>query len=192
MVCGNLKRAAGDTLAAEIIETGRSHKLLRKVLDNSFFGHSPPFETADGAMTRGERFVWLERADPFVYALTLNLTSNPVIATKSTATIPFGSYLDGAAPSPDGRHIALLIDFPFGHPDPEWLETLKYRLRIPRKQGTFEIWTCEIDGSRMRPVGLVHRSTEILQTPVRNLGWMPDSKRISFVHNERLWTVPAN
>lgn len=50
------------------------------------------------------------------------------------------------------------------------------------------LWVSRPDGSGMRRIGVVAPGSDALQA----LRWTPDGKRVSFLHGNRLWSVPVD
>jgi hypothetical protein len=82
--------------------------------------------------------------------------------------------------SPQGDKIALV------------LTSDTYLLSHDVYQRAYGIWVCNLDGSDMQEIGYWLQEAnpnDILD--LDGLSWLPSSKRLSFVYDDTLWTVPV-
>jgi hypothetical protein len=96
--------------------------------------------------------------------------------------------------SPQGDRMAWLLQNNRALP---W-DTLLHRL-FPAwrmvKHFSMSLWVSRLDGSQMHEVGsIVLRSPAVRAGQISwpwNIRWLPGGKRLSFLYNDALWTVPA-
>lgn len=108
------------------------------------------------------------------------------------------AYPPEVALSRKGNRIAVLIHAnqepsPFTQFLRRWLPFLP-RPSMPVPKDIQELWMCEKEGKRRRKIGFYRRKTgfDPASVPIRYVQWTPDGKRLSFVHNGILYTVPAD
>lgn len=69
---------------------------------------------------------------------------------------------------------------------------------FPSYHAVNSVYVCNVDGSNMRYLGSVPMypvylsRVGVLGNPIQHLSWMADSRRVSFLYNSALWTVPVD
>ena len=104
----------------------------------------------------------------------------------STALQRWTVHLPGRAyeiaVSPKGDRIAWLL-----------MPNLKGRPRNVQR-GAASLWVSQLDGSRMREIGSAGTDVRQRSAPslLMQLRWLPGGKRLSFLYNGALYTVPTD
>jgi hypothetical protein len=103
--------------------------------------------------------------------------------------------------SPDGKRLALRTHVnPKHFVFPSWLGWVPPLLQDSvQPLGTHIVWTSDLDGSHLREVGretlsedpLIRSSAYNSDRTFSSFRWLPDGKRLSFMYDEKLWTVSA-
>jgi len=106
-------------------------------------------------------------------------------------TLPPHAYIEDIVLSPQGDRIAWLLSMRGG---PDWL--LQLQRRIPRVHLQAErvegVWISRIDGAEMHEISRREVDTKHRFPPrLDQLQWVPGSKRLSFMYQDALYTVPA-
>lgn len=144
------------------------------------------FLNREYALVRPDRFVYespgLYQSDRPVMSnvfhraviTTLTLTGSPQSVHKYTVELPSGQAVCAMKFSPSGDKVAwVLID--------------------TRSRSTVSLWISELRGRGLHPLGEI-RYADKNQMPyngIWELQWLPDGKRLSFLYQDALWTVPA-
>jgi hypothetical protein len=112
---------------------------------------------------------------PHVEVFTGRLKSDANQMQHFTIPAPSGARFHDLVFSPDGTRTAYLV-----------------RFVNPERIG---IYISKVDGSRMHSLGVEKRPQREPKTPQLAsqvaLRWLPDSKRVSFIYQSRLYIVPS-
>jgi hypothetical protein len=114
--------------------------------------------------------------------------------------VPEGGHVLDAALSPGGDRLALLVRrIVLPTPSPlrrllsRWLPSMR---TVPHP--AVELYTVRPDGKDRHLLGYLPSDKSDEDTIVSDdmtshyrLGWLPDSKRLSFIHKNALWTIPS-
>jgi hypothetical protein len=104
--------------------------------------------------------------------------------------VPPGAEVRDIVFSPEGDRVAWMLRFPNQHIWPEFLCRLIPALKASPKV-SHAIWVSRIDGSQMHEVG--HMEVPTAQANAYfELKWVPGGKRLSFIYQDTLYTVPAD
>jgi hypothetical protein len=111
-----------------------------------------------------------------VLSLALHPDGGP--PQETDITLPHGRSLSEVQLSPDGTHLLLTL-----------LHTTRNNIDMT------ELWTCRLDGTQKRYLGWLrthedNRSGAFAEQP-GGIAWTPDSRHISFVYNDVLYSLPA-
>ena len=104
-------------------------------------------------------------------------------------TLPMKSTLEDMCLSPDGTRLCLGVKGKHTISGGELVRSLLSKLGC-HDHTTWELWTCNLDGSDMREVGYIDY-TPTTDIPY-SIQWTPDGKRLSFLLAKMLYTVPAD
>ena len=114
---------------------------------------------------------------------------------EKNISIPFPgseSWIERTSvPSPDGRRIAWNVAYMTYDQPLAFLH--RYFSAIPVPEHRYQaIWVSRTDGGSAEEIGRVAVPKDQEESENLNVRWLPDSRRISFVYGERLWTISAN
>ena len=102
---------------------------------------------------------------------------------------PDASRIYEAEFSPKGDYLAYLVRASSLSPIQRFLSRVWPFYRLPNTQ-TCALWISRTDGKEMHKIGSVEAAPNAGQ--MQSLLWTLDSKRLSFLYNNALYTVPAN
>src|SRR5581483_8242427 len=91
--------------------------------------------------------------------------------------------------APVGRQIAWALEFQ--EPLPALISALSFSSKLPARVST-GLWVMNADTRAVRDLGALdtdHNDPDRHSGPY-NIQWTPDERRLSFIYNDSLWTVP--
>ena len=104
-----------------------------------------------------------------------------------------GMYPIAVALSPHRDRVAWMVAESRVDGFDKWVQRV-----FPSYHAVNSVYVCKVDGSEMRCLGSVpmypvHVSnSSVIGNPIQRLSWTPDGRRVRFLYNDALWTVPAN
>jgi hypothetical protein len=112
---------------------------------------------------------------------------------KNPIRIQKGEIIRNIVYSPRGERAALVTAGELRPPMPDFVYRVLPKLR-PKPQQVISLWVADIDSSRMYRIGWEGIGTKVGDLPdnLDDLRWTPDGKRLSFIHDGGLYTVPAD
>jgi len=119
--------------------------------------------------------------------LLFNLKSG-MSPVRADIKVPAGAFVSEMELSPDGRRVGWVFDFAVGMSDPV-LRRFPFTPVGPG-HGNNEVWVSNLDGSQMHPI-----ATPGIERDARgpaNLRWTLDSKSVTFLYDNALYSAPAN
>jgi len=105
--------------------------------------------------------------------------------------LPPNKAVWAVAYSPHGDKIAWLLDTEHVSPIAAFMHRFLPSVKVQTDHAT-ACWVCNLDGTDMRKIGSIQTRPEDLESPLKQLRWLPDGKRLSFLYQDALWTVPAD
>jgi WD40-like Beta Propeller Repeat len=130
------------------------------------------------------------RRNDDIRVFTGRLSKEGSSATAHIVHLPRYANFFGAVPSPGVDRIAWELGSPY---DPT-SRGVSGRASPPRKRLPLSFWVSRVDGSGLRPLGHLQPDRRGAVWQYEHLGglrWTPDGKRLSFVYNGILYSVPA-
>jgi len=106
---------------------------------------------------------------------------------RADVKVPAGAYVSEMELSPDGKRVGWVFDFAVGVSDPV-LRRFPFTPVGPG-HGNNEVWVSDLDGTHMHPIatpGIEHDA----RGPT-NLRWTLDSKNVTFLYDDFLYSAPA-
>jgi hypothetical protein len=155
----------------------------------------PTIEGMEGAMLLGitpDAHVVLEQMSPNskneVSVAEVRLYK-PALIRKLVVQLPQGGPWQDFKLSPDGKHICYTLNIRREKPKLTRVQRI-FSFFHPESPASNEeqLWVASLDGTERRQVGAIDATRHFLLKAYR---WTPDSKRISFLCDDTLWTVPA-
>lgn len=180
----------------EMLDADRDTRLRVRGIDNA--GAAGAFEIRHGFLVNHYRhlgFLDATRAigvgqwvgDGAVGVAEYAVTPNPPSGRFFLLKAPPDAYGPvEAALSPGGDRLA----WRFEHKPPPFGLTFFNGTALGRsfEPSRVGLWVSRIDGGDMRLIGFVNVGTGAMEM----LRWTPDGKRVSFLHQNQLWSVPAD
>jgi len=161
-------------------------------------------QTADAygaAMTSQNRMLATGQLDrdtliPNLDIFELDPWANGRLCRKFTVRFPFAVRVQDAIFSPEADRIAWRFTYTSGPTAPPVIQRWLPFLRSPARD-VVGLWISHTDGSDMLELGHIllaphdDTSTDDERPTIHDLCWLPDGKRLSFIHKGALYLVPT-
>jgi hypothetical protein len=131
---------------------------------------------------------WSSETVSTLHTLTFPVDHSFRRAEITAISLPFAAFISGVKLSPAANQIAWILSHDVS---PPWPVRRLNRLlgRKTKSINVFEIWVCNLDGSKWRKVGLSESGVDSAGLTTNYpccLRWLPDGKQISFIMNDEL------
>jgi hypothetical protein len=156
----------------------------------------PALEGMEGAQLLGithDEHIVLEQMSPNskneVAVAEVSLHPAPTLVHHLVVPLPNGNSWDYFKLSPDGKRISYTVNIHREKPRSTRVQRI-FSFFQPESPPSNEeqLWVARLDGTERRQVGTIDAAKHFLLNSYR---WTPDSKRISFICDDALWTIPV-
>jgi hypothetical protein len=190
----------GDLVVTEyslqnVIHSSKLPTTMRKDTENLFtFGFRDAalrgryLITDTGTLHSVGHILFWPQTKPMIWQIPIGTVNKDTI--KNPIRIQDREVIHTIVYSPAGDRAALIVTGELRPPLPEFVYRMLPKLR-PEPQDTMTLWVTDIDGSGMHKIGWESIVWETRYWPDL-LRWTPDGKRLSFIHDGGLYTVPAD
>jgi hypothetical protein len=154
-----------------------------------------PFSASEVGITDRDHLLlarWNDKPADSINLYEASVTVPEAAVRKYSVRLPLKVLLRGVAISNDGKRLAWLLQYAYVPPLAAWLHRALPRISA-QSRVTQSLWVSRLDGTGMVEVGHlpIADEKEAEKAGNRLLRWLPGGRRLSFLYQDALWTVPV-
>jgi hypothetical protein len=148
-------------------------------------------------ITPDSRMVWINRwqringFDPEILFSEAGFDANRMPRRNYRIVLPHAATVKGYLYSPDGHRIAWLLSIAHTSPIAAFVKRFLPKFHVATER-TDSLWVSRLDGGDFHEIGMVSDKISQHQPGLSCMRWLPSGRRISFLYQDAIWTVPVN